>query len=202
MLFIYIHGFNSSPASYKAKCFARYLLQTHPQDEFEAPELSYSPSRAIATQSQLIEHQIDSHERENSHQRNSSNIALIGSSLGGFYATWLAEKYNLPAVLINPAVNPQKVLVNYLGKNKNYHTGEKYDFSREHISQFDAITVSDIIAPQKLLVLLQTGDETLDYRLAENKYAQTHLIIEQGGDHSFQNFEQHCDGIYQFLTTV
>lgn len=188
MLFIYIHGFNSSPQSFKAQSFSGYLLKYHPLDDFIAPELSDFPSHAMTTLSQIIEPHI-----------NSSRIALIGSSLGGFYATWLAQKYALKAVLVNPAVNPQELLVDYLGKNINYHTGEEYEFTTEHIHQLDHITVHNLITPQNLMVMLQTDDKVLDYRLAKTKYSKTNLLIEPGGDHSFQNFSQHCEEMYQFL---
>lgn len=188
MLFIYIHGFNSSPESFKARCFGRFLKEYHPQEQYIVPRLSDLPARAMDTLTQVIaEHDQD-------------DIALLGSSLGGFYATWLAWKYHLKAALINPAVNPQSLLIDYLGSNKNFYTGEEYEFTKEHIAQLDAITVGEITFSEQLMVLLQTGDEVLDYQLAEKKYARSHLLIENGGDHSFQNFAQHCEKIYQFLS--
>lgn len=194
MLFIYIHGFNSSPKSFKAQCFSQYLSANHPLDEFHAPQLSDLPEQAILSLSYIIEQHLLP-----SKTISGSKIVLIGSSLGGFYATWLAQKYDLKAVLVNPAVNPQELLIDYLGKNTNYHTQDEYEFTPDHILQLDRITVQHIINPQKILVMLQTDDEVLDYHLAEVKYLNAHLMIEKGGDHSFQNFEQHCDGIYQFL---
>ncbi|MCU7968408.1 MAG: esterase YqiA, partial [gamma proteobacterium symbiont of Bathyaustriella thionipta] len=104
-------------------------------------------------------------------------------------------------VLVNPAVNPQALLFEYIGKNKNYHTGEEYEFTVEHIKQLEAIYIESISSPRNLMVLLQKEDEVLDYRLAEKKYSDCQLLIEEGGDHSFQNFEQHCEQIYQFLTS-
>lgn len=191
MLFIYIHGFNSSPQSFKAQCFFNFLSKNYPFDEFIAPQLPDFPSDAINTLSQCIEQHIKS-----------TRIALIGSSLGGFYAAWLARKYALKAVLVNPAVNPDELLIDYLGKNINYHTGEEYVFTHEHIHQLTLLNVEHLKNPQKLMVMLQTGDEVLDYRLAKIKYSDTNLIIESGGDHSFQNFEQHCENIVQFLNAL
>lgn len=188
MLFLYIHGFNSSPASFKAQCFEKFLNENYPDEQFIAPELSDLPARAMATLEKFIKQYSEY-----------SSVALIGSSLGGFYATYLAQKFDLRAVLVNPAVNPQVLLVDYLGKNKNFYTGEEYEFTREHISQLDEISIRGMSSPNNLMVLLQTGDEVLDYQLAEKKYAESQLIIEQGGDHSFQNFARHCEGIYQFL---
>lgn len=188
MLFIYIHGFNSSPQSYKAQCFARYLADNHPQAQFLAPQLSDYPRQALNTLFQVIEKYI-----------NSTSVALVGSSLGGFYATWLAEEYALKAVLVNPAVNPDELLLDYLGVNKNYHTDVEYEFTQMHIQQLQELVVADISKPEQLMVLLQSGDEVLDYRLAAEKYAATELLVEQGGEHSFQNFSRHCDTIYSFL---
>ena len=188
MLFIYIHGFNSSPDSFKANCFNEFIRQKHPEDQFICPKLSDLPDKAVKTVSQLIK------------QKSSySEVSLIGSSLGGFYATWFAEQYHLKAVLINPAVNPQVLLLDYLGKNKNFYTGEEYEFTPQHIKQLDKVSVNRIKAPEHLMVLIQTGDEVLDYKLAQEKYTDSVLIVEEGGDHSFQHFEKHCESIYQFL---
>ncbi len=188
MLFIYIHGFNSSPASFKAQCFSQFLARQHGHDVFIAPQLADSPLAAMTQLSELIE-------EKQIHQ----DISLIGSSLGGFYATSLAHQYGLKATLINPAVNPQIRLLDYLGKNKNYHTGVEYDLTHEHIKQLDTIDIASIETVGKLQVLLQTGDKVLDYRLAQSKYRACQLIIEQGGDHSFVHFDSHCSAIYQFL---
>ncbi len=187
MLFLYIHGFNSSPASYKSQYFKQFLDARHPGNEFICPELPDYPFQAIELLSQIIE------------SSQNHPLALIGSSLGGFYATWLASKYNLQAVLINPAVNPQELLVGLLGKNTNYHTGQEYQLTTEHIEQLKALQVSVIERVENFMVLLQTGDEVLDYRLANKKYIQSHLILEQGGSHSFEDFPLYCEEIYQFL---
>ncbi|WP_198262730.1 YqiA/YcfP family alpha/beta fold hydrolase [sulfur-oxidizing endosymbiont of Gigantopelta aegis] len=188
MIFIYIHGFNSSPESYKAQCFSQFIHEQHPEHECISPQLSDQPAYAMSRLIELIENYIKQ-----------SKVAVLGSSLGGFYATQLAQQYDIKATLINPAVNPQSLLINYLGKNKNYHTGEEYEFTPAHIKQLDAISCDKLNQPDNLMVMLQTGDEVLDYRLAEKKYKQTHLMIEKGGDHSFQGFSRHCEAIYQFL---
>ncbi len=187
MLVLYIHGFNSSPASYKSRYFKQFLDAKHPGNEFICPELPDYPQQAIELLSRIIE------------SSQVQSIALVGSSLGGFYAAWLANKYNLRAVLINPAVNPQELLVDLLGKNTNYYSGREYELTREHIEQLKALQVGVIENIEKFMVLLQTGDEVLDYRLANKKYIQSHLIIEQGGNHSFEDFPLYCEEIYQFL---
>lgn len=188
MLFIYIHGFNSSPKSFKSQCFKYFLEKNYPHDDFISPELSFQPFKAISALIEGVEQHI-----------NVDQISLIGSSLGGFYATWLAQKYDLKAVLVNPAVNPHELLVDYLGKNINYHTDAEYEFTHEHIQQLKQLVVDDLHSPKNIMVMLQTQDEVLDYRLAKLKYAKTNLMIETGGDHSFHNFAQHCEPIYHFL---
>ena len=190
MIFLYIHGFNSSPESYKAQCFSRFLEQKYPLDEFVCPALSDMPELAIKQLTNLIES-----------LQLKCKIALLGSSLGGFYATWLAEKYHLKAVLINPAVNPQELLLDYMGKNTNIYTGEEYQFTHEHIRQLDAVSIKVIDKPENFMVLLQTGDEILDYRLAQTRYQHSHVLIESDGDHSFQNFNRHFQSIYRFLNS-
>ena len=188
MLFLYIHGFNSSPASYKAQLFQKFLADRHPEHDFVCPELSDYPSAAISRLTQIIESRLP------------DDIALIGSSLGGFYATFLAQKYHLKAVLVNPAVNPHILLKDFLGKTSNYYTGREYELTIEHIEQLQQLLVDKISEPQRFMVLLQSGDEVLDYRLAQQEYADTELIIEQGGDHSFKGFENHCGSIVRFCT--
>lgn len=190
MLFIYIHGFNSSPESFKARCFSKFITDNYPQDQFVAPTLSDFPEKAIKDLSLFIEQSLKS-----------SKVVLLGSSLGGFYATYLVQKYKLKALLVNPAVIPHELLHEYLGMNKNYHTGEEYEFTTEHIDQLKTIYIDHINSPENLMVMLQKDDEVLDYRLAEKKYSESHLLIESGGNHSFQNFEQHCENIYIFLSS-
>lgn len=100
---------------------------------------------------------------------------------------------------MNPAVSPHELLHEYLGKNKNYHTGKEYEFTADHIEQLKAVYIVHIHSPENLMVMLQKDDEVLDYRLTEKKYSESYLLIESGGNHSFENFEQHCETIYRFL---
>jgi uncharacterized protein len=186
MVLIYIHGFNSSPASLKAKQTQRWLESESLGIPFECPALSSEPDKAIEQLQVLIE-KLD------------QPIGLIGSSMGGYYATWLGEKYGLRSVLINPAVRPYGFMTECLGENTNYHTGERYILEQHHIDVARALDVQSIKTPENIWVLLQTGDEVLDYHQAETKYAQCSLTIEQGGDHSFQYYERHLPAIIDFL---
>ena len=122
---------------------------------------------------------------------------LIGSSLGGFYATYLAEKHGLKAVLINPAIDPHIGLRAYLGRQKNLHTGEPYELTEAHLKQWEALYVQRI-APRRYLLIVETGDEVLDYRRSVERYAGAEQVVVRGGDHSLQSFPQHLARILEF----
>src|SRR5687767_2937778 len=125
------------------------------------------------------------------------NACFIGSSLGGFYATYLAEKHGLKAVLINPAIDPHVGLRAYLGPQKNLHTGEPYELTEAHLRQWERLYVPRI-SPQRYLLIVETGDEVLDYRQAVERYAGAEQVVVQGGDHSLQSFPQHLPRILEF----
>lgn len=186
MALIYIHGFNSSPASLKARQTDEWLSLHHPQIPFFCPKLSNEPDRAIRQLQDLIENA-------------PGPTGLVGSSMGGYYATWLAEHYELPAVLINPAVKPYELMLDYLGENSNYHTGECYVLEQRHVDEVRQLEVATPLHRERYWVLLQSGDEVLDYRQAEARYAGCRMTVERGGDHSFQRYERHLPAIYEFL---
>lgn len=186
-ILIYLHGFNSSPDSFKARFLGDYLRQHGAEKRYLVPVLNHEPAEALASVQQLIEQQVSAAE-----------ITLIGSSLGGYYATSLAEQYGLRAVLINPAVYPYRLLKDYLGINRNYYSGAEYEMKPEYMQQLLAMEVQQLSHPERYLVLLQTADETLDYRDAAQKFAGTQLCIEQGGSHGFDNFEHVIPQILEF----
>lgn len=173
---IYLHGFNSSPASQKARLFAAYC-HAHGLHDVLVPALSYDPARALRTLEECI-------------GDNAERVALlVGSSLGGYYATYLAERLGLKAALINPAVSPCEHLPReILGRHRNYYTQEEYEFTLEHVAFLRTLDVKQIRDPARYLLLVQTGDETLDYRLAVKLYAGCQQVIQEGGSHSFDNF--------------
>ena len=185
-MIIYIHGFNSSAASYKAQVLLKRMKELGREDEVIIPSLSSVPSYAMAELKSLIEQNI------------SNNISFIGSSLGGYYATWLADRYDLPAVLVNPAVKPYELLQAYLGKNINHYSGEEFELTAEHIEELKELDIEYITKPHRYFVLLQTGDEVLDYSQAFVKFAGSRMIVEEGGDHSFNSFEKHLDVILSY----
>ena len=125
------------------------------------------------------------------------NLTFVGSSLGGFYATWLAEKHTCRAILIQPAVFPHVGLEQYLGPQMNLYTGAEYELTRAHLDGWRALCV-DRVDPERYLLLLETGDEVLDYRDAVRKYEGARMVIRQGGDHMLQSFPEHLPRILAF----
>lgn len=184
---IYLHGFNSSPESYKARVLQSFMHERGLAEYLAIPEIPPVPVEAIEMLLNLTQS-----------TKTTNNVAFAGSSLGGFYATWLAERFGSKAVLINPAVRPHVLLEKYLGENTNYYTSERWVLDESHIQQFGELEVEYITNPDRYLVMLQTGDETLDYQHAAAKYADCQVVIEQGGDHSFVDFEKHIDKLLGF----
>lgn len=186
-LFIYVHGFNSSPQSMKAQLFVRYMTDQGAEDQIAVPELSHWPAEAMATLIDLVEANRD---RE---------IILLGSSLGGYYSTWLTEHYShVRTVLINPSVRPFELLPAYLGPNKNLYSGESYELTELHLEQLLQYHCPQITRPQAFLLLTQTADETLDYREAVEKFAASEQFVQPGGSHGFEQFENLIPAILAF----
>ncbi len=184
---LYIHGFLSSPLSFKARQTQEWLATNHPEIDFYCPQLPPYPAQTQAILEALVEQLLP------------QPVYLMGSSLGGFWATWLAEKYNLRAVLINPAVSPQSFMPAYLEVDlKSYHTDDSYRLTAGHIDEIIAVDVPPNRTANYWL-LAQTADETLDYRQAVQKYAGCKQTVEEGGDHAFQGFERYLQDCIAFF---
>ena len=183
-MIIYIHGFGSAGLGGKAKALKKYF---HEQNiPYIAPSLSYVPELAISTLEDLIESYDD--------------VTLIGSSLGGFYALYLAEKYAIKAVLINPAMHSDKTLKRSIDKEglmTNYYDGSHFEWKATHMKMLEKYVIEEPTAAY--LLLLQKGDEVLDYRHAMNILPHATQIVEEGGTHSFEGFERHFERIKHFL---
>jgi predicted esterase YcpF (UPF0227 family) len=180
-LIVYLHGFNSSPQSHKAQVMRRYMAERGLEKEFACPALPPLAGDALKAIEPLIR----------------KNTCLIGSSLGGFYATYLAEKHGLKAVLINPAIDPHIGLRAYLGRQTNLHTAEPYELTEAHLHEWKKLYVPRI-TPSRYLLIVETGDEVLDYRRALERYAGAEQLVIPGGDHSLQSFPQHLARILGF----
>jgi predicted esterase YcpF (UPF0227 family) len=180
-LIVYLHGFNSSPQSHKAQVMRRFMEERGLARDYACPALPPLAGDAIKAIQPLVK----------------KDTTFIGSSLGGFYATYLAEKHGARAVLINPAIDPHLGLRSYLGAQKNLHTGEPYELTEAHLSDWEKLYVPRI-TPSRYLLIVETGDEVLDYRKAVARYAGAEQIVIQGGDHSLQSFPQHLPRILEF----
>jgi len=184
---IYLHGFLSSSQSRKAIQTSEYVLNLGCAERLLVPELTAGPADTIAELQGLID------------ARGDCNVGLIGSSLGGFYATCLAERNNLRAVVVNPAVRPHLYWRNYVGEHRNYYSGETQQVTEQHIAELEALDCSALKNPQNFMLLAQTGDEVLDYRMAEALYQEGTSIIQDGGNHSFENYADFLPIIFNFL---
>jgi predicted esterase YcpF (UPF0227 family) len=185
MTLLYLHGFNSAPQSHKARFMHDYMTARGLGGRFVCPKLPHRPDEAIA----LAAREITGHPE--------GSVTLVGSSLGGFYATYLAEQHGLRAVLLNPAVRPGRDLESYLGVQRNLYTGEEYELTREHIASWRRLDVA-AIHPERYLLIVETGDEVLDYREAVAKYAGARQVVVQGGDHTLKSFPEHLPLILEF----
>ncbi|CAN0239021.1 unnamed protein product [Phaeothamnion confervicola] len=185
-MIVYIHGFNSSPASHKSQQLRARLAALGREGEFACPALPYQPRAAMT----LLEKQLSGVAHD--------DVTLVGSSLGGFYATCLGEKFGMRAVLVNPAITPHAGLRSYLGPQKNLYTGEEYVLTEEHLAQLGELYVARLEHLQKYLLMHTTGDELLDWGVAVEHYAGCRQIIVQGSDHGFREFGDYLDIVLAF----
>jgi predicted esterase YcpF (UPF0227 family) len=183
-MILYLHGFNSAPASRKAQALQAYLESQGLPDRFCCPALPHRPAEAVTVIATAI-------------RRCGGQPTLVGSSLGGFYATHFAECCGLRAVLINPAITPYLGLESYLGTQQNLYTGARYSLTRADLDGWRALAV-ERVDPERYLLLLETGDEVLDWREAARKYEGARSVIRDGGDHTLLSFGEHLPRILAF----
>lgn len=181
---LYIHGFNSAPSSKKATQLVAVMQQLGLEEQLRVPALYHHPREAIAQLEAAI--------------AELGAPLLVGSSLGGYYATSLAERHGLKALLINPAVNPHQLFDGYLGSQQNLYTGETWELTVDHVHALAELEVAPPRDAERFQVWLQTADETLDYRRAEAFYRACALRIQAGGDHSFQGFAERLPALLNF----
>lgn len=191
---VYLHGFLSSPLSKKAQQLIQYFENEGMAEQLSVPCLSFEPQEAIQQAKDAIV--------ALQQQDGIDSVFVIGSSLGGFYATYLSHAMGIKAALVNPAVKPYELFDGYLGPNQHFYDGKTYILEMKHIEQLKRLEVEEISQPQNQLLLLQTGDETLDYRQASAKYINSPSWIESGGDHSFVGFIERLDMIFHFAKAM
>lgn len=191
-LILYLHGFTSGPQSRKVQLLAARMAQRGCADRLICPQLPASPAAAIALADAIIAKV----------GAGRTAVTLAGSSLGGFYATWLAERHGLRAVLINPAVVAAIELERYLGPQTWLYSGEPFEFTRRHIDELRALEVPRLADPARYWLLAEEGDETLDYRRAVARYAGARQTVLPGGDHSFTRWGDYLDEVIVFAGLV
>lgn len=190
---LYLHGFRSSPQSFKARVLLGWLARHRPQLPCWCPQLPASPREALAL---LQAGTAGWGERTES----GAGPVLVGSSLGGFYATVLAELRGWPALLLNPAVDPARDLAAHIGRQPAWHDPAlQIDFKPEYVGELRAMTPAAITRPQRYAALIAEGDEVLDWREMAARYAGARLRVLPGGDHAISDFEQHLPWVLQCL---
>ena len=183
-MILYLHGFRSSPNSAKAQQLGQHMKAKGLTEQFRCPQLPISPFAAIELAEGII--------KSATHP-----VTLVGSSLGGYYATWLMECHWQRihrVVLVNPAVQAD-LADQFVGTQSNWHTGESFEFTRRHVAELKALAVPLVRHQDKYWLLAETGDEVLNYRLAVAKYRDARQTVLDGGDHSFTRWTDYLDEV-------
>jgi len=185
---LYLHGFRSSPQSMKARMMAETMAGKHADVVWRCPQLPPSPHEAMG----LVMQEIATWPRE--------TMAVIGSSLGGFYATHVAEQTGCRAVLLNPAVQPARDLRKYIGEQTSWHDPqERFFFIEEFVQELRDLECGPITHPERYLAVIAKGDEVLDWREMHARYAEGSVRLLEGGDHAISDFAVHQPAILEFL---
>ena len=184
---LYLHGFRSSPQSFKA-CMIANWLATHRRDvHWWCPQLPVSPRDAMA----LVSERLAQWPRE--------SMAVIGSSLGGFYATVVAERFGCPAVVLNPAVHPARDLAQFVGETTTWHSSQPMHFRAEHVDEFRDMTTPRLTRPERYFAVIAKGDEVLDWHEMADRCTGCRIKLLEGGDHALSDFEAHLPDVLRFL---
>ncbi|MFC7289483.1 YqiA/YcfP family alpha/beta fold hydrolase [Herminiimonas glaciei] len=185
-MILYLHGFRSSPLSFKTSLLAARMQTLGRGDEYACPQLPASPRAAIELALAIAQ------------TVPPAELILIGSSLGGYYATWLAEKLGCRAVLLNPAVHAARDLATQVGVKTQYHSNEAFEFKREYIDELAALAVPAITHPERYFLMAATGDELLDWREMVAQFAGARQRVIQGSDHGISDFAEYADEVLAF----
>jgi predicted esterase YcpF (UPF0227 family) len=177
---LYLHGFRSSPQSAKATLMARYMAEHHPSVVWLCPQLPPSPREAMEMVAAATA------------DWPSGSMAVVGSSLGGFYATWVAEQRGCKAALINPAVYPARDLEKYIGSQTQWHQPEEaFYFQAHYVDELRELVTTGLHTPEDYFAIIAKGDEVLDWREMQARYATAKLVLLEGGNHAISDFDVH-----------
>lgn len=185
---LYLHGFRSSPQSTKARQVAAWMQSRHPEVVWWCPQLPPSPRVAM----EMVSRGIAGWPR--------GSMAVMGSSLGGFYATHVAETRGCKAVLLNPAVNPARDLAKYIGEQTAWHDpGERFFFEPHFVDELRALEHGPVARPENYFAIIAKGDEVLDWREMTGRHPGARIRLLEGGDHAISDFEHHLPEVLDFL---
>src|SRR5882724_5396770 len=184
---LYLHGLKSSPQSAKARQVGNWVQQHAPQVTWWCPQLPASPRQAL---SKLLRGTADWPK---------DRMGMVGSSLGGFYATVLAERFNCPAVLLNPSVNPARDLARQVGESTSWHGSEPFVFLPAYLDELRDMTPQELKHLGCYFAVIATGDQVLDWHDMAARYRGAHLRIVEGSDHSLSDFDAHLPHVLEFL---
>lgn len=185
-MILYLHGFRSSPQSMKARVISERMAALGLSGQLVCPQLPASPKLAMELALSLIE------------GVPADELSIVGSSLGGYYATWLAERVGCRAVLLNPAIVPLQDLDKHVGVTTQFHSDEPFEFKREYIDELRALAVDPITRPERYFLIAATGDEVLDYRDMVKHYAGARQHVIDGSDHGISEFPDYLDAVLAF----
>ena len=188
---LYLHGFRSSPQSFKARTLAGWLAEKAPALRRWCPQLPASPAAAWA----LVQ--------ASTADWPTAGMAVVGSSLGGFYATCMAERRGCAALLLNPAVDPARDLARHVGVQSQYHAPEQsFEFLLGYLDELRAMAPAAITRPERYSAIIAKGDELLDWREMCGRYPGANIRLLDGSDHALADFEDHLDFVAEFLGLV
>ena len=185
---LYLHGFRSSPQSTKAQMMAARVQADHKKVRWWCPQRPPSPREAMA----LIQ--------RGTADWPADQMAVVGSSLGGFYATALAQQRGCRAVVLNPAVDPARDLAAHIGEQTAWHDpAEHFFFRPEYIDELRALQTGPLTHPERTFAVIAKGDELLDWREMTARYASARIRLLEGSDHALSDFDAHIDAVQEFL---
>jgi predicted esterase YcpF (UPF0227 family) len=190
-MILYLHGCRSSPDSFKARMMADAMAERGLNEAWACPQLPASPREAIDLAMGMARDRLAS-------AASPRELTVIGSSLGGFYATWIAEQLGCKAVLLNPAVNAARDLATQVGEHHMYHSGAPFVFLPEYVAELAAIHAPRITQPDRYFLVAATGDEVLDWREMRDRYAGCRQRIVQGSDHGLSDFADWMPEVLEF----
>lgn len=190
-MILYLHGFRSSPHSYKAQRLGEIIQQSPLAERWVCPQLPASPAKAIALCNQLIHNSTKAHPEQ--------EIVIVGSSLGGYYAHVLAEQWNCKALLLNPAVSAPRDLATQVGSHTHYHSDEPFHFLAKYVDELQAMQPATVTQPQRYFLIAASGDEVLDYTEMLHRFQGSQGFLIFGSDHGLSDFDLYLKPVLHFI---